>query len=153
MKIEVSKEQYQDLIITSELSNWILGILSDSIDNDNINYKNIYNRIEKLEKYLFSYAKEFGMENKFENYMGDILLKEEENLKYQEIINDYDDYIFWSELENKLAREEFFKTITEKEKKEIEKTSWLPERFMYIEDKYRKEFEQNGVKNLEIRIK
>lgn len=153
MKINITKKQYQDLIMMSQLSEWVLGILGDTVADDEVDYKELSNRNEELEKYLLGFAGEFDMGDKIDNYKDDIFLDEDESEKYHEIISDYDDYVFWNELENRLARRDFFRTITEAEKKEAEETGWLPERFREIEEKYRKEFEENGVENFEIKKK
>lgn len=149
MKINISKKQYEDLIMVTELSNWVLGILSDyMIEGEGANYKDIYKKSEKLQQYILSFAEDFNLADKIDSHKEDIFLNEEEADKYNEITNDYDEYVFWRELENRFARREFYQTITEKEKKELENNTFFPKRFFYIEDKYRQEFEENGIDNL-----
>jgi hypothetical protein len=151
MKINFTKKQYESLIMMSQLSEWVLGILGDSIDSEKVNYKKLSLDNEELEKYILSFTKDFGMTDKIEHYEDDIFLNEDESEKYQEIIEEYDDYVFWNELENRLARRDFYQTMTKLEKKESEEADWLPDRFRDIEERYRKEFEENGIDRLEIK--
>ncbi|MCF7820303.1 MAG: hypothetical protein K9M44_02420 [Candidatus Pacebacteria bacterium] len=151
MKINISKKQYNTLIMMSQLSGWVLGILGDSLPDEQIDYKKLSNEQNDLEKYILSFAKEFNQENRLESYEDELFLKEEEAEKYHEIIFDYEEYVFWSELENRLAKRDFYRTITKEEKKELEKNFWLPKRFFEIEQEYRDEFEENDIERLEIK--
>lgn len=153
MKINFTKKQYDNLITMSQLSGYVLGILGDSYCGDEVDYKKLSNEHEELEKYILSFADDFGVGDKIDSYGDDIFLSDDESEKYYEIMSDYDDYAFWSELENRLARRDFSRTITEAEKKEAVKTGWLPNRFREIEKKYEEEFEENGLENIEIKKK
>ena len=100
------------------------------------------------------HTKDFGCGDLIENFHGKTLLEDEVCKKINEIIEDYNDYIFWNELEVRTGKRDFERTITEEEKKYIKKNNdWLPERINELYDKYRDEFEKYGINRLEIKNK
>ena len=60
MKINITKEQYRDLITMIGIANSVLGILGDSLPDTD--YKKRSNKMEELEKYLLQHAKDFDCE-------------------------------------------------------------------------------------------
>lgn len=151
MKINFTKKQYEDLVTMSQLSGWVLGILGDTIPDDDGRYKKMSNEHGKLESYLLSFADEYGLGGVVERFNDELTLDDDETEKYGEIMDDFEEFVFWDNLENRMARRDFYRTISEEERKEADKTGWLPERFRDIEEKYRKEFDENGVDNLEVK--
>ncbi len=153
MKIELTKEQYINLLTMSHIANSVSGILGDVMPEET-NYKKKSDETTELEDYLITYAKDFGCGDLIEDFEGKTLLKDEIYEKIQETIDEYDDYIFWNELEVRLGKRDFARTITEEEEKYIEENNgWFPERIHEIYEKYRKEFEENGIERLEIKEK
>ncbi len=151
MKINLTKKQYKNLIEMSCIANSILGILGDVLPEET-GYKDKSNKMVALEDYFISYAKDFGCKDMTEKFHGKTLLKEEIHERIQEIIDDYNDYIFWSELEIRMGKRDFERTKTEEEEREIrESGGWLPDRIYEIYEKYRQEFENYGIDRLEIR--
>ncbi len=151
MKIDLTKEQYINLLEMSHIANSVLGILGDVLPEET-NYKKKSDETTELEDYFISYAKDFGCEDMTEKFHGKTLLKDEIYEKLQEIMDEYDDYIFWNELEVKMGKRDFEKTITEEDKKYIkENKGWYPERIHEIYDKYAEEFEEHGIDRLEIK--
>lgn len=149
MEIKLTKEQYINLLTMSYIANSVLGILGDVMPETN--YKKKSDEMEKLEEYLLRYTREFDCGNMVEDFHGKILLKDEIYEKINNIVEDYDDYIFWSELETRMGKRDFNRTITEEERKYIkEKNGWFPDRIHDIYKKYRKEFESYGIDRLEI---
>ena len=151
MKIDLTKEQYINLLEMSHIANSVLGILGDVLPEET-NYKKKSDETTELEDYFISYAKDFSCEDMTEKFHGKTLLKDEIYEKLQEIMDEYDDYIFWNELEVKMGKRDFEKTITEEDKKYIkENKGWYPERIHEIYDKYAEEFEEHGIDRLEIK--
>lgn len=143
MKIEFTKGQYEELMLLISLGSWVRGAVAD-IDGE-------YNsKMDDLENYLAEQAKENGLDHLIEDFEGHVILGDSISEKIEEMMGDYDDDVFWDELETRLGKRDFYRTITDEEKKEIEKQEWLPERIHEIYGKYQKEFEKNGIERLEI---
>ena len=150
MKIELSKEQFINLLKMSHIANNMLGILGDILPETD--YKKESDETENLEEYLLGYAKDFGCGDLIEDFYGKTLLRNEVYEKIDEIVEDYDDYTFWNELEVRMGKRDFERTITEKEKQYIkENKGWLPDRIHEIYEKYRQEFENYGIDRLELK--
>jgi len=153
MKIDLTKEQYINLLEMNHIVDSVLGILGD-IMPEKTKYKRKSEEITELEDYFISYVKDFGCEDMTEEFHGKTLLKDEIYEKLQEIMDEYDDYVFWNELEVRMGKRDFGRTMTEEDKKHIkENKGWYPERINEIYEKYRKEFEEHGVDRLEIKEK
>jgi hypothetical protein len=151
MRIELSKQQFINLLEMSCIANSVLGILGDVLPEDT-GYKKKSDEMEELEDYLISYAEDFGCGDMIEEFYGKILLKEEIYEYIQEIMDEYDDYIFWDELEIRMGKRDFERTITEEDEIYIkENNGFYPERINEIYEKYRKEFENYGIDRLEIK--
>jgi len=152
MKIELTKEQYVNLLKISHIANSVLGILGDVFSE--MEYKKKSDEAEELEDYFISYARDFGCNDLVEDFYGKTLMKDEIYEKIQEIMDDYDDYIFWNELEVRMGKRDFGRTETIDDKKYIkENNGWYPERIHELYDKYAQEFEIYGIDRLEIREK
>jgi len=150
MKIELSKEQFINLLKVSNIANSVLGILGDVLSGTD--YKKKSDETKDLEEYLLRYTKDFGCSDLIEDFHGKTLLKDKIYEKIDEIVEDYDEYIFWSELEVRMGKRDFERTITEKEKQYIrENKGWLPDRVHEIYEKYRQEFENHGIDRLELK--
>jgi len=151
MKIDLTKEQYIRLLEMSHIANSVLGILGDTLMEE-ANYKKKSDETTELEDYFMNYAKDFGCENMTEQFHGKTLLKDEIYEKIQEITDEYDDYVFWNELEVRMGKRDFERTKTKEEEKQIrENNGWYPERIHELYDKYAEEFENYGIDRLEIR--
>jgi len=149
MEIKLTKEQYINLLKMSHIANGVLGILGDVMPE--ADYKRKSDEMEGLGEHLLKYAREFDCGDLVEDFHGKILMKDEIYEKMNEIIDEYDDYIFWNELETRMGKRDFERTITEEEKKYIEENNgWLPDRIHDIYEKYEKEFEEHGIDRLEI---
>lgn len=142
MNLTLTKKQYECLIRAIEASSSVYGILGDVSDD----YKKKSDEIENLRSHLLSFASEFGAEHIVEKFHNQIILSDGISKKLEEVIDDYNDENFWHELEIRLGKRDFERTITEKEKKEIkENGGWYPDRIQKIYDEWAKEFEKNGV--------
>jgi len=150
MKINISKKQFRDLIMMNQIANNVLGLLGDCEDEKY--YKKKSDDLREFEEYLLSSAKDFGCDDLVEKWKGEIIISDEASEKFQEITDDYEELIFWDELATKMGKRDFQRTITKEDKKYLrENDNWLPERIHKIYDKYRDEFEENGIDNLEIK--
>lgn len=150
MKIDLTKEQYVNLFKMAHIANSVLGILGDVLPETE--YKKKSDEMENLEDYFISYARDFGCNDLVEDFHGKTLMKDEIYEKIQAILDEYDDYIFWNELEVRMGKRDFERTITDDDKKYIkENKGWLPERINELYEKYRDEFEKYGIDRLEVK--
>lgn len=150
MKIDLSKEQFINLLKMSHITNSVLGILGDVLPETD--YKKKSDEMENLEQYLLGHAKDFGCGDLVEDFHRKTLLRDEVYEKIDEIVEDYDDYTFWNELEVRMGKRDFERTITEEEKQYIkENKGWLPDRIHEIYEKYRQEFENYDIDRLELK--
>jgi len=150
MEINLTKEQYVNLLKMAHIANSVLGILGDVLPETE--YKKKSDEMEDLENYFISYAQDFGCDDLVEDFHGKTLMKDEIYEKIQEIMDEYDDYIFWNELEVRMGKRDFERTITDDDKKYIkENKGWYPERIHGLYEKYAQEFEKYGIDRLEIK--
>ena len=66
MKIELSKEQFINLLKMSHIANSVLGILGVVLPETD--YKKKSDEMESLEDYFLSYARDFGCDNLVEDF-------------------------------------------------------------------------------------
>lgn len=146
MKINLSKKQYEILIRVLDAGSSVYGILGDNVSEK---YKKQSDEIEALEEYLLGFAKEFGREDMTQNFRDKLIMSDDLAEELQEAVDEYDNETFWHELEVRLGKRDFERTMTETEKKEIEANNgWLPERIHGIYEGWGNEFEKYGIERL-----
>lgn len=149
MEINLTREQYLNLLELSYIANNVFGVLGDIIPE--ARYKRKSEEMDKLEDYLLKYAGEFGCSDLVEDFHGKTLLKDEIYERMQETMDEYDDFTFWNNLEVRMGKRDFGRTITKEEEREMEKNGgWYPDRINELYDKYAKELEEYGIERLEI---
>jgi len=151
MKIELIKEQYKNLVMMSDLAAGMLGILADHIEDEK--YEKMSDEAEETKNYLLSFAKDFGCGDLVENWKGKTILSDKASEEFQEIMDDFDDFILFDSLANKLAWRDFKKTYSKEEiKKMAEKNGGYFCVGLYdYEKKYWDEFEKYDCDRLEIK--
>ena len=144
MKIEFTKKQYEELLLLVGLGNWVRGAAAELHGKYNI-------KMNELEDYIFAKAKEFGVDQAVEvDGDGKATMSDEFAEKIEEMMEEYDEDEFWSELSSRLGRRDYFKTITPEEKEKIEKDQWLTRRVDELYSAYDEEFEKHGIDRLEV---
>jgi len=149
MKINFTTEQYENLIKIVYLGNWMINAIRSGNPGDEQIEK--YNEIEQ---YIFSFAKDFGLEKyieldeKFNKYFPSQELEADKEI--EQYMEDYNNQIFWDELADRLGWRDFIRKYGE------EKISLMSqkERFLKREEmviKYEEEFEKYGIERLEIK--
>ncbi|MBI5412117.1 hypothetical protein HZA43_02980 [Candidatus Peregrinibacteria bacterium] len=68
MKINITKEQYKNLIIMSGLTSHVFGILGDALPE--ADYKKQSQKMDELEEYFLQYADDFGYGEWIEKFEG-----------------------------------------------------------------------------------
>lgn len=146
MKINLTKKQYRLLIDLIYAGNWIV--------NSTKNAKELNKEYEDLVQYIYSFYKDYDLENvveydeKYERYFE---TRDYEESEISDFIEEYDDYTFWQKLESMLAKrdavKEFDGKVTENNYEEILK------RTFELEEKYENEFVENGLENINVNFK
>ena len=142
MKIELTKDQYRNLITTNAIGNGVLGILGDSLaDTD---YKERSKLMDEVENHLLSYAKEFGCD--------DLVDEEYYEEKIQPILNDFEEFSLCDGLSSELARRDFKKEHARAEIRRMakENAGYFGVEMYDYEKKYWDEFDKHGYERLEI---
>lgn len=152
MKINITKEQYKELISMLAIANGIVGILGDVLPETD--YKKRSDVMGKIENYFLQYAADYGYEGMAQEYDSEDVLDDEfyEN-EILPIMKDYDDFTTRDNLSSELAWRDFRREHTPKELDEMaEKNSGYFGVEMYdYEKKYWDEFDENGYERLEIK--
>jgi len=104
MSINLTKKQYECLIKALEAANSVYGILGDSVSDE---YKKQSNEIEELTDYFLSLARDFGMEHITQKYKEKLILDDVYAESLDEVIDDYNNEIFWDELQTRLGKRDF----------------------------------------------
>lgn len=146
MEIKLTKNQYGNLMRLVYLGNWLVNAFRMEHE--------IIKKYNDIEQYIFSFAKEAGL-NKYieyiEKYGKFFPTRElEEDEEIMELIDEYENEIFWDELINRLALRDLINKYGEDT---IEKMSFedrIKKKSPFI-DKYEREFEENGIKNFMIK--
>ena len=139
MQVNFTKDQFRTLMELVYLGNWMLTSYHEEIPKSKGDY-------EKMESYIFSLAKEFGLEDlavgdEKDGYFPSARF---EDTGLLDKINDYNDYTLWDELADRLANrdllaehgEEALKAMTDQERfVEKDKLYWS----------YMDEFGKNGL--------
>lgn len=147
MKINLTKKQYRDLMEAVLIGNWIRGGLYDQGLYDNKNY-------DDIEDYLISFTRTFQCDDLVEKFHDEDIVSDNFSKKIESIMENYDDFNFWDNLERRLGQRDFSESITEQEKKEMkENGNWFPDRIHEIYKMYEKEFEKHGLERLRIEKK
>jgi len=148
MKIELTKEQYKNLIKLVYLGNWIVNSIRSGEEDDK--------RIEKYEniaQYIYSFSREEGLERyiEFDKQVNRFFPTREfeEDTDLERYRQEYDDEVFWQELIHRLAERDFIKEYGENTIKKMNWRERLEKEQPFIE-KYGEEFEESGLMNLEI---
>ncbi|MCC6275300.1 MAG: hypothetical protein IT569_05555 [Leptospiraceae bacterium] len=150
VNIELSDEQYRKLIEIVYLGRF----LCDMVKIDEEEGENEFLDYEELEQYLLSFSEDANLGEdyvQFDEVSGEYiptgLFEEESGLT--QIIEDYDDAIFWEELTYKLSRRDFTIQYGEKNVQEMSLEEKIEKEQPFFE-RYSEEFFKHGIRNLQI---
>lgn len=144
MEITFTKEQYETLLKAVYMGNWIVNSIDEETEE---------NPFDALEEYVFSFAKDFGLERyaacvkENNTYYPSRQMEEDEEV--DEYIQNYDDDIFWDKLIFNLSRRDVEKKYGEAAVEKMSDEELILKEKPFAE-KYEKEFAKNGLKNLTI---
>jgi len=154
MKIELSKQQYKDLVASVAMADTICGLLSDAIEDGEIDYKERAEQIGELQSYLLQFADEFEYGEAVEEYDGEIFMDEE---LYEEeiepIMDDFEDFVLHDRLPNILAWRDFYRDHSDEEREKMseENGGYFGVELHPYEAKYWNEFDEHGFEHLFIK--
>ncbi len=146
MKINITKEQYWHLLRSVYIADWIANAICERDMKEDED-------IKKVRNHVFSFAKDFGYDDfvtyddELKSYFSTWDLDDESSTR--EIIERYDEHIFWEELSERMGERDFHDKY---KPAEIEKMS-DEERFtkhMKCQIVWEKELEKNGVERIEL---
>lgn len=145
MEIELTKEQYKELLLLVLLGSWVRGGVADMRGEHG-------KEMDELEEYLLREAKNFDLTDLAEPFEGHTVPSDRLSEEYEEIMEEYNDDEFWSQLSTRLGQRDFERTMSKEEEQHIkDNNGWFPERIHEIYEKYDEEFEKHGIDRLEIK--
>jgi len=142
MTIEFSKKQYRILLKAIYWAEWMKNNdkMEEEYDDDGL-------EVSDLEQYLYSHAKEFDCAELIEpetidgEYVPSFKLEDDA----MEAILEYEDYVFWGELAERLAQRDL-EELPKAERNPVTEYFQVEE----LVERYVGEFEVNGLNNLRL---
>jgi hypothetical protein len=110
MNIELTKEQFANILRAVYIANDIIGLISDMVSED---YKKQYGEMDELREYLLKCAEKNGFKEFIDYYKEHIIPSDKLYEEMDKIKEDYEDFIFWDELEYRLALRDLEQKLTE----------------------------------------
>lgn len=151
MKINLTKEQYKQLIEMVTLSNGIVGVLGDMVSGEK--YKKRSDKMDAMEKYLLQFAPDFGCDDLTQKHNGEVVLDGDyyEN-KILPTICDHEDFALHDGLANKLAWRDFRRDHTPEEIDAMSEAhhGYLGVELYDYEERYWDEFDKHEFDRLEV---
>lgn len=143
MKINFTKKEYRTLVDLIFLGDMVVNGIR--VGDDNVK------EYEELREYIYSFAKQMGCEDIIQfdkEFNQHFETREYDESKVQDYLTEYDNEVFWSEISSRLAMRDIDRTqrisAEEHEPQEVIKKIWSRE------EVYLKEFEKNGLKNVNV---
>ena len=140
VQISLTKDQYRALVEMVDCGEWMI----------NATRVNRLKKYEKLEQYIYSFAKQAGMQDcidyddEFKMYFP---LKEFEETTLLPLRDEYDQESFWDELIDQLGSRDLIRQYGAGGFAKLSNEERFAARDR-VEAKYGKEFEENGIENL-----
>ncbi len=145
MKIDLSKQEYADLLLMAAIGERV--ICNDTLLNE---YDKRQKSVSKTLNALCEYAKDFGMEDAIEIWQGKTHLSEHYIFGVFDIMQEYEEeYVFWETGAVLLARRDFSETYSEAEWNAMDDEE-ARRIFFDMRMKYLSEWEEYGYDRLRI---
>jgi hypothetical protein len=135
--ITLSKKYLKELVRHVFIGNWVLNATKEDRDEE----------IDNFMDTILSMAKNYNIISEIDNKLGRYFLNQEKENEYLNDIHEYEDEFFWDELIERLAERDVEKKYGEialYKMDGLEKMNAIGNE----EEKYRVEFEENGIDNL-----
>lgn len=138
MKINFTKKQYETLMKLLQYGYWVTS--SNDAENEQAEFSD-------MEQYLMSFAKDFdfaGVEYDSQYQMYDLTVEHEEEI--HQVIDKYEDMVFWDKLAYYLARRDLTTEWTHQPLNEEDSLK----RIIELEEEYHHYFENHGLQHIKI---
>jgi len=148
MKIDLTKQEYKSLLRATDIANFVYGIMGDMVDEK---YKKPSKKTDELTNKVLEYADQFGQTEFVEEFEGKNILSDDYSNEILKDVTEFEEYVFWDRLVQKLALKEMQKKYSLKERKQMddmERITIISE----LEEKYFSIFEKDGIDNFELKI-
>lgn len=145
MQLQLTDEQFKELVFLAMVGEYVRGGVLDSRGEYDPRKHAV------LMEYLFEQAEAAGRTDLVERFKGYIGPSDALSDAEEELMEEYNDDKFWSQLSARLGRRDFERDMTDAERLEVKKEGWLPERVHEFYERYEKEFEEYGVDRLGVR--
>ena len=145
MQINFNQKQFATLLKMAYIANWVVnGVRSGAKGDERIK------EYADLEKYIFSRAQDFGLEDYVDIESGDIFPSREiEEGEPRDLIDYYDEEVLWEELAHRLASRDFYNDYGRETIENMGVKERIKKNHPYLE-KYWEEFDNYGLKRLEV---
>ncbi len=140
---DLNSREFTEILLTFMVGNTVRAFIAEAREEDE-------KQIEEQLNYIINLTEELGHNDLIEEFEGVKLPTSALCLEEEKIREEYDDQEFWENLEVRLGQRDFYKSLTTSERKKVNKNLWLPEKVHSYYEKYRKEFEKNGIERLRI---
>lgn len=149
MKIELDDKQFASLMNAIGISTYVYGLLSDMVDDK---FKENLLRIESLERLFLQNTRDISFDkSNYEEFNWENVLSQQYLDRIGIDMANYDQFAFWDVLAKSLAQRELENNYTQEQIESLWEQEFI-ERMIIIEDKYRQEFSQNWLDNVNINI-
>jgi hypothetical protein len=154
MTIKFTEAQYLALVEALEVATFPLGILSDAAEEDHVeSYVEKIKALDELKDLVYAQAKDFGQEELFttDEESKKVHLKEEHMDDFAlDTIEEYEEWVVYSTLIQGMAAKDFDAKFTNEDLETMSEDVIL-EKLNGFEEKYDKEFTENGLMNVSVK--
>jgi hypothetical protein len=142
MNIKLSKDQFEKLLELVYLGNWVVN--SHRADDRLEDY-------DKTAEHILSFAPAAGLKDRvdFDEFEGRYFPSRKLEESLLGVLDDYDDFIFWNLLVERLAERDLIRKYGEKNVERLEWDDYNQSVGPFLK-KYEKEIDENGLDRLEI---
>ncbi len=143
MKLELTEKEYETLVKMVYAGNWMInGLRDDTIDE----FLDLEQKIFLSSRELKGGTQLLKWDKKYENYLPSEKMED----VMDELIDEYDEQIFWNELIQRLASRDILDRFGDEAVEamsEVEESEHIAE----YSQTYSDEFENNGIRNLVVK--
>jgi len=154
MQLELSLEQYETLMKLVYIGDWVISTLQAKEKlEQNEDDSEFDSRYAEVVRHVYAQAENFGMQQSIEidqNTGEPYLTREfEEESGLSDLVEDYEDEVFWENLIQRLAHRDFFRNYGESSIQSMAIEERI-EKETPFHDKWATEFQENGIENLKL---
>lgn len=145
MNIELTENQYKSLLKLAMLGDWVVNAVPVESENDS----------GEIIQYLFSRARDFGMEEYIEFDENENMYfhtdKLEDEMEITDAISDYHEFALWESIILEFSRRDLIKKYGEEAVENMSNEELVEKEYPFMA-KYEEELRENGLANLSIKI-